>query len=414
MDSPRKRPGYWPKIVGFVVPSTLLLVVLAWFYWQPAATVRVDAERVRITTVTEDRFYEYINLDGRIEPAVTYVIDSKISGNVERIFVESGENVRQGDTLLQLSNADLELEVMQRESQLIEQLNNQQQTQLLINQNDFNRREQLVEIDFQLALQEKQFRRAEELLAGGVIATSDFEPTANRYRYYQRRRGLLAASFRADSLARQIQLKQLGASENRILNNLEKVRKILDRFYLLAATDGRLSDFTVQTGQAITSGQRLGEIYSLENPRIVAEIDEFYLNKVSVGQRGLLSARGDSLLLLVDKIYPNVNGGRFRIEASMADAQSVSSAFVKGQSVRFRLLFGPEDSSILLANGGFFGSTGGRWVYRLNDKVAERIPVRLGRANPNFYEVLEGLRPGDRVIVSAYDNFDQYQTIMLN
>ncbi|MFK8164437.1 MAG: efflux RND transporter periplasmic adaptor subunit [Lewinella sp.] len=392
----------------------LLFVVAGWFYWQPTASIRIDGERIRIATVTEDRFYEYINLDGRIAPAATYVIDSKIAGNVERIFVESGQNVRRGDTLLQLSNADLELEVMQRESQLIEQLNNQQQTQLLLNQNDFNRREQLVEIDFQLALQEKQFRRAEELLSGGVIATSDFEPTANRYRYYQRRRTLLAASFRADSLARQVQLKQLSAAENRILNNLEKVRKILDRFYLLAARDGRLSEFSIQSGQAITSGQRLGEIYSLENPRIVAEIDEFYLDKVSVGQPGLLPGRGDSLRLLVDKIYPNVSGGRFRIEAIMEGAQPSSTFFVKGQSARFRLLFGPADSSVLLASGGFFGSTGGRWVYRLNETGAERIPIRLGRSNPNFYEVLDGLRPGDRVIVSAYDDFDQYKTIMLN
>jgi HlyD family secretion protein len=390
------------------------MAVVAWFYWQPTTTVRVDTDRIQVATVTEDRFYEYINLDGRIEPAAIYVIDSKIAGNVEQIFVESGQDVRKGDTLLQLSNADLELEVMQRESQLIEQLNNQQQTQLLLNQNDFNRREQLVEIDFQLSLQEKQFRRSEELLAGGVIAVSDFEPTANRYRYYQRRRALLAASFRVDSLARRVQLKQLGASEDRILNNLDKVRRILDRFYLLAARDGRLSEFSIQTGQAVTSGQRLGEIYSLENPRIVAEIDEFYLDKVSVGQSGLLPGRGDSLRLLVDKIYPNVSGGRFRIEAIMEGDQSSSTAFVKGQSARFRLLFGPPDSSVLLASGGFFGSTGGRWVYRLNDTGAERIPIRLGRSNPNFYEVLEGLRPGDRVIVSAYDDFDQYKTIMLN
>lgn len=414
MDSPRKRPSVWSRILGFTLFTVALFTLGFWYSRQPAASVKVDAERVRITTVTQDRFYEYINLDGRIEPSATYVIDSKVTGNVERIFVESGQNIRKGDTLLQLSNADLELEVMQRESQLIEQLNNQQQTRLLLNQNDFNRREQLVEIDFQLALQEKQFHREKELLNGGVISASDYEPTANRYRYYQRRRALLSASYRADSLARQVQLKQLDASEARMLNNLEKVRKILDRFYLLAATDGRLGDFSPQTGQAITSGQRLGEIYRLENPRIVAEIDEFYLDKVRINQPGLIPGRTDSLQLMVDKIFPNVNNGRFRIEARIMEPPGTANTFVNGQSIRFRLMFGPEGYSVLLASGGFFGSTGGRWVYRLNDQGAVRTPVRLGRSNPNFYEVLDGLRPGDRVIVSAYDDFAQYENIMLN
>ncbi len=378
------------------------------------ATLRLDARELTIATVTQDRFYEYISLDGQLEPATTYVIDSKIAGNVEQVFVSSGQDVRRGDTLLRIANADLELEVMQRESQLLEQLNAQRQTRLLLDQNDFTRRDQLTAVTYQLALQERQYLRDRQLLNEGVIAASQYEPTANQYRYYQRRRELLAEAFRTDSLARRNQLAQLATFETRILTNLTEVRAILDRLYLLAATDGRLSDFTVRPGQAVAGGQRLGEIYRLEDPLLVAEVDEFYLDKVTVGQAGVVSGRGDTLRLAVAKIYPTVREGRFRIDGRLLDGGITPAEFVRGQSVRFRLLFGRERSSVLLASGAFYGSTGGHWVYRLTEAGAERTPVRLGRSNPNHYEVLEGLTPGDRVIVSAYDAYDQYTSLQIN
>ncbi len=382
-----------------------------WLARSPELTV--ERERLTISTVRADQFYEYINLTGRIEPGETYFIDSKVAGNVERIFVRSGDRVRRGDTLLLISNADLELEVMQRESQLLEQLNAQRQTRLLLDQNDFTRREQLTEISFQLALQEQQFRRDEQLYGQGVIARSSYEPSENRYAYYQRREELLRASFRQDSLRRRDQLRQIDAFESRLLNNLRQVRAILDRLYLTAATDGRLSDFRVQTGQAINSGQRIGEIYSLEEPMIVAEADEFYLERVREGQSGFLIDRGDTLSLTVRRIYPNVENGRFRLDIAPRGSAVRPEEFAKGQSVRLRLLFGRASNSTLLASGNFYGSTGGHWVYRLEDGRALRTPIRLGRVNPDYYEVLEGLQPGDRVITSGYDEFSDFETLKL-
>ena len=376
--------------------------------------LRLDPSQLSVATVTQDRFYEYINLDGTVQPSSTYVIDSKIAGNVDRLYATSGQEVRRGDTLLRIANADLELEVMQRESQLIEQLNNQRQTRLLLDQNDFNRREQLTEVTYQLALQQKQYERDRDLAEGGILAQSEFDFTANRYEYYRSRRKLLAASFRADSSARAVQLRQLGASERRILTNLSRVRSILDRLYLLAATDGRLGDFSVRTGEAVTNGQRLGEIYDLGRPLLVAEVDEFYLDKITVGQSGVLADRADTVRLTVAKIYPTVNAGRFRIDATLDGDDAVITQLVRGQTLRFRLFFGRERSSVLLPNGPFYASTGGHWVYRVLNGEAVRTPVRLGRSNPNHYEVLEGLSPGDRVVVSGYDGFSDYPRITLN
>jgi HlyD family secretion protein len=390
------------------------LAIAAGLYFGRGNRMSVDRERLVITTVTNDQFYEYINLTARVEPRQTYLIDGKVEGNVERIYAEAGQQLQGGDTLLLISNADLELEVMQRESQLIEQLNAQRQTRLLLDQNDFTRREQLLEIDYQLDLQRKQYTRDRQLAADSLLAARDFEPTENRYAYYRRRRTLLEASYRQDSLVRRTQLRQIEASEARILDNLDQVGAILDRLYVIAPVAGYLSDFTVQTGQRLAAGERIGEIYRMDRPRLVAEADEFYLGRIREGQGGILLDRGDTVRLTVEKIYPTVTEGRFRLDIALEGAGAGAVELTKGQSLRVRLLFGPPESSTLLATGNFYGSTGGHWVYRLEENRAVRTPIRLGRSNPNYYEVLEGLSPGDRIIVSAYDDFADYETLKLN
>ncbi|NBC07824.1 MAG: HlyD family efflux transporter periplasmic adaptor subunit, partial [Bacteroidetes bacterium] len=285
------------------------------------STVRVERGQLTIEKVKEAPFYEYINITGQIEPRDIYFVDSKVAGNVKAVFAEPGQTVKIGDTLLQLVNADLQLDVLQRESQLIEQLNNQQQTALLLNQNNLRQQEQLTEVEYQLALQRNRYERSRQLRADSVIAQQDYEPVANRYRYLQRRQELLRRAYQSDSLARQTQLRQMSASEQRIMQNLQAIRAILDRLYVTAAADGQLGDFTVQTGQAVESGERMGQIYSLEHPKIVAEIDEYYLNKVTTGQQGVTTVESDTLMLEVEKIYPTVEEGRFRVEMSL-DAQT--------------------------------------------------------------------------------------------
>ena len=374
------------------------------------STVRVDKSTLTVEQVKEAPFYEYINITGQIEPRDIYYVDSKVAGNVETVFAEPGQTVEIGDTLLQLVNADLQLDVLQRESQLIEQLNNQQQTALLLNQNNLRQQEQLTEVEYQLALQRTRYERSRQLRADSVIAQQDYEPVANRYRYLQRRQELLRRAYQSDSLARQTQLRQMSASEQRIMQNLQAIRAILDRLYVTAAADGQLGDFSVQTGQAVESGERLGQIYSLKHPKIVAEIDEYYLNKVTAGQKGVTTVDGDTLMLEVDKTYPTVEKGRIPIENHL-DAQT--APFVRGQSVRAKLLFGSSARRTLLPNGSFYSTTGGSWVYVLQGDKAEKTAIKLGRRNPNYFEVLEGLTAGDRVITSDYKNFKDYTTVKI-
>jgi len=398
----------------WLLPSLFVLALTgaAGYFLAARPSVTVAENRLTITTVDHDQFYEYLNLNGTVEPTDVYYLDSKVAGNAERIYVSGGEHVARGDTLLKITNADLELEVMQRESQLIEQLNAQRQTRLLLDQNDFTRREQLVEISYQLAGETQRYERASLLLADSLIAAAEYEPIANQYAYYRSRRKLLAASFRTDSINRRVQVNRIDAFERRLLANLEAVRDILDRLIVRSPMAGTLSDFDLAAGQAITSGQRLGQLYDLQRPEIICWVDEFYLGKVAVGQNGVLLDGTDSIRLTVRKIFPDVENGRFRVVIAFADSL-LNTDFVRGQNLRVRLFFGEPAPTTLLASGAFYGSTGGNWVYLVRDGKAVRTSVRLGRSNPNYYEV-EGLLPGDRVITSNYDNFKDYPTLTLN
>ncbi|MEM9929009.1 MAG: biotin/lipoyl-binding protein, partial [Bacteroidota bacterium] len=317
MDKPRTLP---PRSKTIYLISFIVLTAIGLGYWYGHTPgLRVASNGLTVAAVTTDQFYEYINLNAQVTPGEVYYLDSRVAGNVEEIFVEAGQQVLTGDTLLFISNADLELEVMQREGELIEQLNAQRQTRLLLNQNDFARREALLETDYRLALRRKQFSRDTALLADSLLAARDFEPTANDLAYLNRRQQLLRAAYRQDSLARALQLAQIAATEDRLLKNLQRVRAILDRRYVLAPAAGRLANFEVRTGQAITMGERLGELYQLRAPIFLAEADEFYLERIFPGQTGLLLGGYDSLALTVTKIYPTVESGRFRVELALAE-----------------------------------------------------------------------------------------------
>jgi len=396
-----------PTIGGVLLAATLAYLAISGTY---DGSLTVKEDRLSIRTVSSDQFYEYINVSGTIEPRETYFIDSKVSGNVQEVYVESGAELSYGDTLLRITNADLRLEVMQRESQLIEQLNNQRQTRLLINQNNLNQQEQLAEVRYQLSLQQKQFNRNKELYEEGVISERDYEPVAERYHYFVKRQDLLRRAYETDSMARDIQLQQIDGSERRILRNLDAVQQILDRLYVTARAGGQLSDFEVQTGQALTNGQRLGQIYNMDRPRIVALVDEFYLDKVDIGQPGIALQGGDTVRLQVSKIFPTVEEGRFQVYMGMAGTNA-ESGFIKGQSVRVRLFFGEPAKCTLLPTGNFYNSSGGNWVYVVDGEHAVRRPIELGRKNPNYYEVLDGLEPGEQVITSSYDRFNDYDII---
>jgi HlyD family secretion protein len=259
MDQFVKPKKNWKKPISLAV-VTALLAGLVWMVYAASASksISINVNQVEMATVTNTIFEEGISITGRIIPNQQTFLDASESGSVEKILAKSGDKLQQGDTIVQLSNSNLKLEVLQRESQLLEQLNTQRQTKILLNQNDLSQKQQIEEVTYQLDIQKRRYERKKELFEGKVIAAQEYEEVSKRYTYLKKRKKILLEVYKTDSLAREIQLNQINTSESRLTQNLIAVRNILDKLCITAPVDGKLSDFDLSDGERVDEGQRIG------------------------------------------------------------------------------------------------------------------------------------------------------------
>lgn len=393
--------------------ALLSFVVFQFLFADNRATLHVERERLSIGTVSTGEFRDYIPVSGYLEPAETFYLDAIEGGIIQQVVRESGALVEQGDTLLILNNSNLQLDVMQRETMLYEQINNLRQTRLLLDQNDLNQQGQLAEIDYQISLLKPQYNRYKELHAKKLVSDRELEEIKEEYEYNLKRKQLTYASYRNDSIARSVQMHQLRQSEGRMQMSLDGVGKILDNLIIKAPISGQLAMEKIEVGQSINSGERYGQIDILDRFKVRVPIDELYLPRVGIGLKGSFSLSGESYDVEVDKIYPTITNGRFEVD--MVFASKAPAGARRGQTVRIRLELGDREETVLLPTGGFFKDTGGNWVFVLNEAGdrAYKREIRLGRKNPEFYEVLEGLEPGEKVIVSGYENFGKNEVLVV-
>lgn len=377
------------------------------------STMNVEQDRLSIATVSTGEFTDYILVSGQIEPARTFFLDAIEGGMVYQLVRESGALVEKGDTILTLTNSNLQLDVMQRETMLYEQINNLRQTRLFLDQNNLDQKGQLAEIDYQISLLEPQYKRFKELHGKKLVSDREFEEVKEQYEYNLRRKELTYESYRNDSIARAIQLGQLRQSESRMNASLNGVGQILNNLVITAPIAGQLAMEQIEIGQAINPGQRYGQIDMLDEFKVRVPIDELYLPRIGQGLKGKFTLSGEEHELEIMKIYPTITNGRFEVDMKFTGASP--QGIRRGQSVRIRLELGDSEQSLLLPTGGFFKDTGGNWVFVLNPKtgMAEKRVIRLGRKNPEFYEVLEGLVEGEKVIISGYENFGTNEVLEL-
>lgn len=377
------------------------------------STMNVEQDRLSIATVSTGEFTDYILVSGQIEPAKTFFLDAIEGGMVYQLVRESGALVERGDTILTLTNSNLQLDVMQRETMLYEQINNLRQTRLFLDQNNLNQKGQLAEIDYQISLLEPQYKRFKELHGKKLVSDREFEEVKEQYEYNLRRKELTYESYRNDSIARAIQLGQLRQSEGRMNASLNGVGQILNNLVITAPIAGQLAMEQIEIGQAINPGQRYGQIDMLDEFKVRVPIDELYLPRIGQGLKGKFTLSGVEHELEIMKIYPTITNGRFEVDMKFTGASP--QGIRRGQSVRIRLELGDSEQSLLLPTGGFFKDTGGNWVFVLNPTtgMAEKRVIRLGRKNPEFYEVLEGLVEGEKVIISGYENFGTNEVLEL-
>ncbi len=413
MDRKLEKKTWTPRRIAYIIGGALLVagIIYQLGFADHRSTMNVEQDRLSITTVKTGEFTDYILVSGQIEPAQTFYLDAVEGGMVAEVIRESGATVDRGDTILALTNSNLQLDVMQRETMLYEQINNLRQTRLLLDQNDLSQQGQLAEIDYQISLLEPQYKRFKELHEKQLVSDREFEEVKEQYEYNLKRRRLTYESYKNDSVARSIQLNQLRNSENRMQASLQGVGKILNNLIITAPIAGQLAMEQIEVGQAINPGQRYGQIDVLDEFKVRVPIDELYLPRIGRGLRGKFTLSGQEYELEISKIYPTITNGRFEVD--MVFTGESPQGIRRGQSVRIRLELGQSEQSLLLATGGFFKDTGGNWVFVINPATgnAEKRNIRLGRKNPEYYEVLEGLVEGEKVIVSGYENFGDNEVL---
>jgi HlyD family secretion protein len=374
--------------------------------------LRIERDKITISEVRRGVFQEFIPQTGTVEPSRTVYLDAVEGGTIKRVVAESGAILKKGDVILELSNLNRELAVLQQEAQLNESITRQRDTRLAITRNDLEQRQTLALIGNQLQILEPQYERQKQLFEKKLISRQEFEKTEADYKYNLERRRITYEVYRNDSLDRIRQLRELSYSERKMTQSLEGVGKILDNLIIRAPIDGQLSHPPLDPGQNVNIGQRLGWIDIVGSYKVRVPIDELYLPRISEGLRAETSFNNKDYVLEITYVYPGVTNGRFEVDMNFIGEGP--KGIRRGQSLRLRIQLGQSSEELLLPVGGFYKDTGGNWVYVVEGDQAVKRDIKLGRKNTENFEVLEGLKPGDRVITSSYENFGDNEVLLLN
>lgn len=415
MDRKIEKKKWTPKKIIWLSIGGIFafLILYNLIFGDHSSKFNVQKERISIEEVKEDFFQDYITVTGTVEPISTIFLDAMEGGRVEEIVTEDGTMVEKGDVILRLSNTNLHLEIMNREANLAEQINNLRNTRLSMEQNKLSLTRQLLELDYQLNIQKREYENSKDLFSKKFISDKEFEEEKEYYEYLSKSRELVIENQKADSLFREIQVFQLENSVEQMQLNLKFVRNKLDNLSVKAPVSGLLVSVNAEIGEAKLRGQRLGQIHVLDEFKIHLEIDEHYISRVNTNLIGEFDFTGKTYKLLIKKIYPEVRNGRFRVD--LVFSEDVPKRIRTGQTFRVKLELGESKIAILVPRGGFYQSTGGQYIFVIDtsEKFAVKRDIRLGRMNPKYYEVLEGLEPGEKVIVSSYDNFGRAEKLIL-
>ncbi len=415
MDRKIEKKTFTPKRIGMILGGVALiaLFIYSFVFMDVRSTLNVERDKLTISTVQEDSFLEFIQVSGTVQPIQTIYLDAIEGGVIQEVSLESGTMVEEGDSILTLSNSNLQLNVMNRETQLYDQINNMRNSRLNLEQNTLRLREQLASAESQKEIFRSQYERQKKLMEKELISEQEFEQTREDYEFQKKRYELTYESYKKDSLQTITQMRQLNESEQRMYRSLEAVQRILDNLIVTAPISGQLSTIELNPGQSISMGERIGQVDILDNYKIRVAIDEYHLSRIAPGLRGSFDFNGQTHELEITKIFPVVNNGQFEVD--MEFINEPPSGLTRGQTTRIRLELGESANALLLSRGGFYQRTGGNWIFRVTEDGdrAVRQEIRLGRQNPQYFEVISGLEPGDRVITSSYDTFGDNEVLNL-
>ena len=403
------------KTIAMAAAGIALAALAGWYLYDLGGgrSLVIEGSRLVISPVEEGVFEDFIPIRSRVTPKKTVYLDVIEGGQVRERLLDDGANVKAGDLIVVLNNTSLQLEVARNEALVTEQLNNMRTIELQLEQNRLQHKRALVQMDYEIKRLTRLVERLSNLDNAGVAAKSQLEDAQDELEFYINNRRVTLESQETDARLQETQLEFLKTSGRQLQANLELARENLDALNIRAPVDGKLSGLDVEVGQSIQRGGRLGQIDDPSSFKLRAEIDEFYLGRVDIGQTATFERDSRAFETTVAKIYPQVNNGQFEVDLFFTADEP--SGIRRGQSIQGQLTLGDATTALLIPNGSFFQDTGGNWMFVVNSEGTEAIrrSVRLGRRNSRHIEVLDGLDAGEEVITSPYSSFREMDRLRL-
>jgi HlyD family secretion protein len=404
-----KRRAFWVWTIGCALFLFLIELIIS----DRGSKLNVEADKITISLVSEGDFQEFIPVTGTILPRTTFYIAAILGGTVESKFVEEGTMLKKGEKILRLSNTNVQLNALQQETFTYQQINDARNTRLQIEQNSNALQNAFVSSNYSLINSREIFERQKAMQEKNLISLQDYQQAENNYNLSLEQQKLAYQNFVADSILKQAQLTQIAASIDRLQKNLELIRENIDNLTVKAPINGQLTSLIAETGQSKSPGDQLGQIDALDGFKVRADIDEFYIARIINGLHATVEIDTKNYNLKVIKVYPQVTSGKFQVD--MTFEGDIPDGIRRGQSLQIRLQLSERTKALLLPRGGFYQKTGGQWIFVLNSSGSEAVKtsIILGRQNPDYFETLNGLKPGDKVVTSSYDNFGDVDKLVI-
>ena len=401
------------KYVPYWLGGILLVFIAYLVLRKDVSTLRVSAETLSIGSATAGEFNDYVRVSGQVQPMTTIQISPLESGVVERIFLEEGAKVKAGDPILQLKNEGLDMQILNAEANLAEKENWLRNTMVSMEEQRLNVNQEIIQLSIEVQRFLRAYKAQQSLYEENLIAKEDYLRAKEDYEMVRGKLQLMKERAVQDSLYRGVQIKQMTESLNNMQLNMQMIRKRKNNLVITAPIDGELGLLDVSLGQSVSEGVKIGQINDLGSYKIEAQIDEHYIDRVTAGLEARFERQEEQFGAVVRKVYPEVRDGKFKADFKFAEVHPDNIR--TGQTYYLNLQLGQPEKALLIPRGTFYQKTGGRWIYVLTpegDKAYKR-EIRIGRQNPQYYEVLEGLRPGEKVITSGYENFGENERLVL-
>ena len=408
------RAVFSKKSLPYLFGAVIVVLIVWLLLKENTTTLRVNTATVTVSNVEEGEFNDYVSLSGTVQPMTTMQLSPLESGVVERVVAEEGTTVKAGDVILEMTNKQLSMQILQSEADLAEKQNILRNTLISMEQERLSLRQEMLMLDLEVTRKQRAYEQNKELLNEELVAREVYLQSKEDYELALSRRSLVRERQKQDSLYRTVQVAQLDENLRSMQLNMQLIRERVDNLKVKAPIDGEVGMLNVVLGQTLSQGSAIGQINDLSAYKVTAMVDEHYIDRVVTGLTASFMRQDNSYDMLLRKVYPEVRDGKFKVDLTFGG--ELPDNIRTGQTYNLNLQLGQPVEAVYIPRGAFFQKTGGRWIYVVDEtgEKAHRREIRIGRQNPRYYEILDGLAPGEKVITSSYDNFGDNEVLILN